>query len=103
MPRKPLKKLVWNKPPKVKVPAIKGREKFPGKDLLEKGARWLIAGQTTNIQLETCKGYAKRCFQNALRECNSASVEAKRSNKPDESRRLAEISTWIEQQYIDTL
>lgn len=93
----------WKKAPLSMTNCLRANERFPGKGFAEKGARWLNMGLPSNYPPERRKQFAKKCFLEAVSRCNKASIRAKNSRKPAKSKQLAEIASWLEAQYLNTL
>ncbi len=102
--RKQVRRIVsWQWPPRTSKKVLATRERFPGKELAEKGARWLDFSLATDWPPRERKIFAKKCFQEAINQCNYASLEAKKAKNATESARLTEIARWLETQYLNTL
>ena len=102
--KKEVRRIVsWYWPPRTKKKVLATNEEFPGKEFAEKGVRWLDFSLATDWPPGERKIFAKRCFQEAIRLCTAASLEAKRNKDNTESARLAEIASWLEVQYLNQL
>jgi hypothetical protein len=103
MHKKTRKVTAWQWPPRSSRPVLRTQETFPGVSFLKKGVRWLDFSLASDYGAEERKQFARNCFRTAIKRCNQAALRAKRANNRSEVARLAEIATWVESQYLNTL